>query len=277
MISSFDKQNLEKLLKDFYTAVGIRISIFDAEFRPVIEYPHDLPNICQIIRGSARGERACQECDRAACMRAKKLREPHIYTCHAGLTEAITPIRLVGGVVGYAILAHMMPVNGYAKAVSSIIERAQVYGGDKDKISEAVREIAPRSSEQIHAVVRLLDAVSAYVQMKNYANWNSETIAKDIDEYIRNNLSRKITGNELCTVFHCSRSSLYQLSEKYFGMGIIEYVSSCRIEQAKKLLSNGTPTSEIVQLTGYSDYSYFCRVFRKAIGITPAQYRKRNQ
>ena len=32
MIGSFDVENLDKLLKDFYTAVGIRIYVFDENF-----------------------------------------------------------------------------------------------------------------------------------------------------------------------------------------------------------------------------------------------------
>ena len=37
MIGAFDKGRLYELLKDFYTVVGIRISVFDDEFHPVTE------------------------------------------------------------------------------------------------------------------------------------------------------------------------------------------------------------------------------------------------
>ena len=72
MISSFDKSNLEGLLYDFYTAVGIRISIFDDEFSLVTEYPERPPEFCALIRSSEKGLEGCRRCDAAACNRAKK-------------------------------------------------------------------------------------------------------------------------------------------------------------------------------------------------------------
>ena len=125
MISSFDRENLDKLLQDFYTAVGIRISIFDDEFRLVTEYPKTAPAFCSNIRKTQAGRTACRNCDNEACKRAKRLRKPHIYTCHAGLTEAITPIQLGGGVLGYAILAHMLPAEGREEAVAEACRKAE--------------------------------------------------------------------------------------------------------------------------------------------------------
>ncbi|WP_179091868.1 helix-turn-helix domain-containing protein [Paenibacillus borealis] len=49
-----------------------------------------------------------------------------------------------------------------------------------------------------------------------------------------------------------------------------------RIEKACLLLKEnaGLSISEISSLVGYSDHSYFTRVFRKLMGISPSQYRK---
>ncbi|WP_337588930.1 helix-turn-helix domain-containing protein [Gorillibacterium massiliense] len=35
------------------------------------------------------------------------------------------------------------------------------------------------------------------------------------------------------------------------------------------------PISEISSMVGYSDHSYFCRVFKKVTGLAPSQYRKK--
>ena len=45
MIANFDIENLKAFLKDFYTAVGIRISVFNDEFELVTEYPETAPEI----------------------------------------------------------------------------------------------------------------------------------------------------------------------------------------------------------------------------------------
>lgn len=214
MISSFDLQNLNKLLKDFYTAVGIRISIFDDEFHPVTEYPEELTAFCKNIRRSENGEAACKKCDHDACLRAKKIGKPHIYTCHAGITEAITPIRIGGGVLGYAILAHMLPEENYSEAVENACLLAEKYGVTKEESMLAIKEIQPRSARQIESSVKILDAVSSYVYIQNLVRWKNDDISGRIEKYIRKNLSQPLTSEIICRQFNCSRSSLYQLSVK---------------------------------------------------------------
>lgn len=276
MIGSFDTQKLQEVLKDFYTAVGIRISIFDDEFNAVTEYPLVPPKFCANIRATRAGREACRACDRAACLRAQKLREAHIYTCHAGLTEAITPIQLDGGVIGYAILAHMMPAEDYSAAQENACSLAARFGTAREDSLAALREIAPRPAEQIHAAARVLDALAAYVQMRNFARLGGGTAAREIEKFVSENLSGKLSADLLCKHFHCSRSSLHQIARRAFGMGIMEYVASRRIERAKRCLREGMSIAEAAAASGYEDYSYFCRAFRRAEGCSPGEYRARN-
>ncbi len=273
MIGSFDIQKLQEVLKDFYTAVGIRISIFDDEFNAVTEYPEEAPRFCRNIRSVRAGREACRACDRAACLRARTLREAHIYTCHAGLTEAITPIQLDGGVIGYAILAHMMPAEEYERARENACRLAARYGAAREDSLAALDEIAPRTAAQIHAAARVLDALSAYVQMRNFAHRGSGALARDIEKFVSENLSGKLSADLLCRRFHCSRSSLHQIARRAFGMGIMEYVASRRIERAKQCLRAGMSIAEAAAASGYEDYSYFCRAFRRAVGCSPGEYR----
>lgn len=274
MISTFDIQNLKKLLKDFYTAIGIRISVFDDEGKLVAEYPEEAPAFCRLIRETAQGREGCRRCDMDAFMRAKKLRKPHIYVCHAGLTEAITPIQIGGGVLGYAILAHMMPADGLEEASQRASMLAQGYGADEVRSREAVSQIAPRTAEQIEAAVNILDAVSSYMYIKNLASWKNEDISSQIEKYIQKNLDAPLTSDSICEAFHCSRSQLYHISMQAFGMGIMQYVTYCRIERAKQLLAEGKSIAETSELCGFSEYNYFCKIFRKHTGFSPASYRK---
>ena len=275
MISSFDIHNLDLLLKDFYIAVGIRISIFDDEFRLVTEYPKEAPKFCTLIRGTEKGLAACHACDEAAMKRAKKLRGPHIYTCHAGITEAVTPIQLGGGVLGYAILAHMLPREDVKAAACRAADRAARYGVPKEESLPALDSITQRSAEQIRAAVRVLDAIASYVYISNLARWKNDDLSVRLEKFIEENLSGELSGEIVCKQFSCSRSMLYHLSMQTFGMGLMRYVRYRRIERAKQLLEEGRTVAETAEGSGFGDYNYFCKVFRKAEGISPAEYRKR--
>jgi transcriptional regulator GlxA family with amidase domain len=77
---------------------------------------------------------------------------------------------------------------------------------------------------------------------------------------------------------------LSQLPERTFkrrfaqatGMAPLEYVHHVRLEEAKQLLESGSAPVEAVAFeVGYSDTSFFGRLFRRKVGMTPAQYRLR--
>lgn len=60
------------------------------------------------------------------------------------------------------------------------------------------------------------------------------------------------------------------------GMSPMEYVHTLRLEEAKHLLETGTlPIEAVASEVGYEDASFFSRLFRRKVGLTPAQYRRR--
>ena len=56
----------------------------------------------------------------------------------------------------------------------------------------------------------------------------------------------------------------------------IEYVQTIRLEEAKQILeTTDRPVEAVAHDVGYEDLSYFGRLFKRNVGLTPAQYRKR--
>lgn len=55
---------------------------------------------------------------------------------------------------------------------------------------------------------------------------------------------------------------------------IFEYLMKTRLEESKKFLKDVRyNVSEIADKVGYSDISYFCKLFKKHTGFTPSEYR----
>jgi len=78
---------------------------------------------------------------------------------------------------------------------------------------------------------------------------------------------------------------LYSYHPKYIsrrfheseGVRVSDYIESCRIRRAKLLLSqSGSAISDIALSVGYSDASYFSRVFRKVTGMSPTAWREQH-
>lgn len=60
------------------------------------------------------------------------------------------------------------------------------------------------------------------------------------------------------------------------GMAAIEYVHALRIEEAKQMLEVERESVEAIALeVGYEDASFFGRLFKRQVGMTPVQYRRR--
>jgi transcriptional regulator GlxA family with amidase domain len=64
--------------------------------------------------------------------------------------------------------------------------------------------------------------------------------------------------------------------QKAAGMSPLEYVHALRLERAKTLLeTTELKLSELAEKVGYEDATFFSRLFRRAVGLTPADYRRR--
>lgn len=60
------------------------------------------------------------------------------------------------------------------------------------------------------------------------------------------------------------------------GMSPLAYVHTLRLEEAKQMLeSSALPIEAVANEVGYEDAGFFSRLFRREVGLTPAQYRKR--
>ena len=60
------------------------------------------------------------------------------------------------------------------------------------------------------------------------------------------------------------------------GLTPLDYIHALRLEEAKQMLETGPqPVEAIAEDVGYEDPSFFSRLFRRKVGLTPAQYRRR--
>ncbi|WP_138494803.1 response regulator transcription factor [Paenibacillus pinistramenti] len=93
--------------------------------------------------------------------------------------------------------------------------------------------------------------------------------------YIQDNYAEPLTLTEIAQHFHFNPSYLSNYFATHNKEGFSEYLNKVRIEKACELLRQGDKSiSDISSLVGYSDHSYFTKVFRKLKGVSPSQYRR---
>jgi two-component system response regulator YesN len=68
---------------------------------------------------------------------------------------------------------------------------------------------------------------------------------------------------------------LSRLFHKETGMPLVEYIQQCKIEKACRLFrEERLSVSEVASRLGYSNFSYFAKLFKKITGYLPTEYRK---
>lgn len=99
---------------------------------------------------------------------------------------------------------------------------------------------------------------------------------KQAQEYIENNVSEKISVDQLAGIFLISRRNFERRFKKATSNTPVEYLQRVKIEAAKKSLEAGRENiNEIMYAVGYSDSKAFRSTFKKITGISPLEYRKR--
>lgn len=94
--------------------------------------------------------------------------------------------------------------------------------------------------------------------------------------YIDSNYMENITLDLLADLTHMNKFYLVHSFTKYTGLSPINYLTQRRIQVATELLSSTDfSIAQIATSVGFSSQSYFSQVFRKALGMTPVQYRKK--
>ncbi|MDA7787941.1 AraC family transcriptional regulator [Sphingomonadaceae bacterium] len=94
--------------------------------------------------------------------------------------------------------------------------------------------------------------------------------------FIKNNLARPITIEELATAAHLSVDQFRKQFSTEFGRTPQEFLLNARLQNASRALrSSSKPIAIIASECGFSDQSYFSKQFKRLFEDTPLRYRRR--
>lgn len=110
-----------------------------------------------------------------------------------------------------------------------------------------------------------------------YAKLSSRHKLKSI-QYMENHYAEQISVSTLAQVENYNPTYYIGWFKEKTGMTPNAYLNHVRIEKAKELLINTQyRVIDIALQTGYTNGSSFTRAFRRSVGLSPVQYRQKNQ
>jgi YesN/AraC family two-component response regulator len=116
---------------------------------------------------------------------------------------------------------------------------------------------------------RYLDEIHHHSKSKNRA------AVEGVKGFIRNNYANNNSLEEIADSVYLSPFYVSRIFKESQNMTVMDYVTKVKLDEAKKMLSNPRyKIEEIAMSLGYSDGSYFSKVFRRNEGMTPTQFRQ---
>ncbi len=137
------------------------------------------------------------------------------------------------------------------------------------------REVSLALTETILYILSKNKLIATDLSAVTVKNDVSSVIPR-IVSFLNNNYTRRITLEEICKKFFLSKMSLCTKFKSFMHCTVKEYLIRLKITKAKELLINTDKSIEDVALEcGFSSANYFGLNFKKEIGLSPLNYRKK--
>jgi ligand-binding sensor protein/AraC-like DNA-binding protein len=268
---------------------------------------------CSLVRSIDPLNELCRKCDSRGGIEAARIGKPYIYECHMGVVDVAIPIIVEGHYYG-AIMAGQIVlketkkeqklekiVDSLEKPLDKNLEtklkelHALLPVMDLDKVqvvADMMFQITNYIIEEALIKINLNDTLESHIDSfnKNSNNltenenslnqrpvYNSPIINPAL-EYIKVHYEERIKLDDMSYLCNISSSYFSKLFKRITGEHFANYINKIRVTKACDLLINtDTPITVIAMDLGFGDNSYFNKVFKKLIGITPSLYKIQHQ
>lgn len=125
-------------------------------------------------------------------------------------------------------------------------------------------------------VIQLLQTRAQYLLVEQPASMARNHRLGFVIDYIRQNLTGKLTIEELAEKACLSRAQFFRVFQRELGMSPVRFINEERLKLAKTLMRDTRRSiSEICFLTGFNNLNYFSRIFKQLMRMSPSEYRKK--
>lgn len=290
-LTSNSSLQLSNTIQDFALAADFGSVLVDIHGNETSDLYNFSP-FCQLMRSTPEYKSLCQKCDAFGGLEASKNGDPCIYRCHAGLTDISLPVIRNNQLIGFALFGQV-EVNDEPQNTFTRIHPIITKWESSPELRQARKKNRTVTTTQIKSAASLLKTIGEYhfndtnprdrIKFNFYPTEkeNSKSIKSNNEEiqkalsYINTNLTKHITLEDVADHVYLSQFYFSRLFKKEMGISFITYLNQQRIEKSKKLLTKSSLSIQTIsKQIGYSQTSYFCKLFKEFTGTTPVTYRK---
>lgn len=106
-------------------------------------------------------------------------------------------------------------------------------------------------------------------------NGSEDKIVEAIAQYLKSNITNRLYLDDICRNICFSKSYVKQLFSRKKGEGIMQFFTSLKIDESKRLLAEeNLNITQVSEMLGFSSVHYFSRIFKNKTGMSPREYLK---
>lgn len=259
-------EQLDRVLSLASKVLNTRTAFFDAEGRELKAFNiKETSPFCRHLRGNASFDARCVQCDRDHIAEARESKTVLVYTCHAGLYEAVVPLHdQHAQFLGALVFGQMRPTASHPPHWCSSTQ-AKLYAQLQMSDGQRMRDMA-----------HLLKYVAEYVIQNELVRRRNPNWVDALEKFVDANLTNKITLEDMSHAVHRSRSFLSHGFKAEFGSSPLRYVARRKLERARQMLRSGLTVGETAGALGYCDEFHFSKMFKKHFGEPPVRHKRRS-
>ena len=289
--ATLNSELINKIAQDFAQATSLAVVVVNIHGDEISELFNFTP-FCQLMRQHPQHSTRCRMSDRCGGLEASKSDQPCIYRCHAGLTDFSIPLVIAGHLVGFVLCGQVRLRNDDVDLVD-ILNVDDCWQADPELLNE-FRKVPEMDYSRVMASADLLKLIvenclkkqlnfvvikenksrSDSVRQTRAPNPHDNKMKKAL-RYIDAHLSDDLRLEDVASHVYLSPYYFSKLFKKYHGIGFNAWVNQQRMASARELLCHSDwSIASIARNLGFSQTSYFCKVFRQTYQVTPQVYRQ---
>ena len=272
MVLKYDIDKLNAVLRDFYLATGVNVMLFDENFNHVPTNVYPSPDYCRVIQSQNPNKHPCRVSDLNLLKQCRTEKKLIMHICHAGLLDIAVPILYEDNILGYILFGQIRTDTEFAEIKEKILHHHL----NMEKMEEYYGQLRYIDDERIRSIASIAEILARHIMLENMMKPVLYLGIERAVAFIHANLCRQISIREICAHTHLSTSALYRQFQRQFGCTVSKYINARRTEKAAELLEKTQLSIDsISEQLGFSDATYFTRIFKQEMGLPPMQYRKR--
>jgi len=118
----------------------------------------------------------------------------------------------------------------------------------------------------------LTDGVRTHLGEQVAASGGDATAAYLLRDLLEANITGGVSLYEAGRTLHFNPSHLVRAFSREFGMSPHQYLTSRRVDEARRLILAGEPLSSVARSSGFYDQAHLARHFKRILGVSPGAF-----